>query len=73
MAGALDTETRSRQAEIVLANNDAKLLPGSYVEISINVPTKTPALLAPANTLVIDQAGVHVVVVGEDKKSASNR
>ncbi|BBL59245.1 efflux RND transporter periplasmic adaptor subunit [Methylomonas koyamae] len=68
VAGALDTETRSRQAEIVLANNDAKLLPGSYVEISINVPTKTPALLAPANTLVIDQAGVHVVVVGEDKK-----
>ncbi|ATG89797.1 efflux RND transporter periplasmic adaptor subunit [Methylomonas koyamae] len=68
VAGALDTETRSRQAEIVLANNDAKLLPGSYVEISINVPTKAPALLAPANTLVIDQAGVHVVVVGEDKK-----
>lgn len=68
LAGALDSETRSRQAEIVLANNDAKLLPGSYVEISINLPTKTPALVAPANTLVIDQAGTHVVVVEADKK-----
>lgn len=68
VAGALDTATRSRQAEIVLANNDAKLLPGSYVEISINVPTKAPALVAQANTLVIDQAGTHVVVVGPDKK-----
>ncbi|MCQ8181645.1 efflux RND transporter periplasmic adaptor subunit [Methylomonas sp. SURF-1] len=68
VAGALDTATRSRQAEIVLANNDAKLLPGSYVEISISVPSKAPALVAPANTLVIDQAGTHVVVVGNDKK-----
>lgn len=68
VAGALDTATRSRQAEIVLANGDAKLLPGSYVEIGINVPTKTPALVAPANTLVVDQAGMHVVAVDADRK-----
>lgn len=68
VAGALDIATRSRQAEIVLANGDAKLLPGSYVEISVNVAAKTPSLLAPANTLVIDQAGTHVVVVGADRK-----
>ena len=70
VAGALDPASRSRQAEIVLANNDAKLLPGSYVEIVINVATKNAPLVAPANVLVIDQSGTHVVTVGEDNHIA---
>ncbi len=70
VAGALDPASRSRQAEIVLANNDAKLLPGSYVEIVINVPTKNAPLVAPANVLVIDQSGAHVVTVGDDNNIA---
>lgn len=70
VAGALDAASRSRQAEIVLANNDAKLLPGSYVEIVINVATKQAPLIAPANVLVVDQAGTHVVTLGADNKIA---
>lgn len=68
VAGALDPVSRSRQAEIVLKNTDARLLPGSYVEITVNVATKTAPLIAPANVLVIDQSGKHVVVVDKDKK-----
>jgi membrane fusion protein, multidrug efflux system len=70
VAGALDPASRSRQAEIVLANNDVKLLPGSYVEVVINVATMNAPLIAPANVLVVDQAGTHVVTLGTDNKIA---
>ena len=68
VAGALDPVTRSRQVDITLPNSDGKILPGSYVEISINlVSNKVTPLVVPANVLVIDQAGVHVVTVDAEK------
>lgn len=69
IAGALDPVTRARQADITLNNNEGKLLPGAYVEVSINVVgNKANPLVVPANTLVIDQAGTHVVVVDAEKQ-----
>jgi membrane fusion protein, multidrug efflux system len=68
IAGALDPVNRSRQVDISLPNPDGKLLPGSYVELSINVAGKTRPLLVPANALVIDQAGTHVVAVDAEKR-----
>ncbi|MEQ1530480.1 MAG: efflux RND transporter periplasmic adaptor subunit [Methylococcales bacterium] len=70
VAGALDPVTRSRQVDITLPNSDGKLLPGSYTEITINIQTKTSPLLVPANVLVIDQAGIHVVVVESENRIA---
>jgi RND family efflux transporter MFP subunit len=71
VAGALDPVTRSRQVDISLPNKEGKLLPGSYVEIAINVVgTKASPLLVPANVLVIDQAGTHVVIVDAEKRIA---
>ena len=71
VAGALDPVNRSRQVDIELPNKDGKLLPGSYVEISINVvASKAGSLVVPANVLVIDQAGTHVVVVDAEKHIA---
>ena len=68
VAGALDPVTRSRQVDITLPNSDGKILPGSYVEISINlVSNKVTPLVVPANVLVIDQVGVHVVTVDAEK------
>ncbi|MDP3331878.1 MAG: efflux RND transporter periplasmic adaptor subunit [Methylococcaceae bacterium] len=64
VAGALDPVNRSRQVDVTLPNKDGKLLPGSYVEIAINiVGNKVSPLVVPANVLVVDQAGTHVVVV----------
>ncbi|NOS89156.1 MAG: efflux RND transporter periplasmic adaptor subunit [Methylococcaceae bacterium] len=63
VAGALDPINRSRQVDINLPNKDGKWLPGSYVEIAINVVGKSNPLVVPANVLVIDQAGTHVVTV----------
>lgn len=68
VAGALDLINRSRQVDITLPNNDGKLLPGAYVEISINVANRTNPLIVPANVLVMDQAGTHVVVVDSNNQ-----
>jgi len=70
VAGALDPINRSRQVDITLPNKDGKLLPGSYVEISINVAGKSNPLVVPANVLVIDQAGPHIVVVDAEHRVA---
>jgi len=71
VAGALDPVNRSRQVDIALPNKEGKLLPGSYVEIAINVVgSKASPLVVPANVLVIDQAGTHVVVVDAEKRIA---
>ncbi len=68
IAGAIDPINRARQVDIALPNNDGKLLPGAYVEVSINVVRKTSPLVVPANTLVIDPTGTHVVVVDQDHR-----
>ncbi|WP_333874019.1 efflux RND transporter periplasmic adaptor subunit [Methylobacter sp.] len=71
VAGALDPVNRSRQVDIALPNKEGKLLPGSYVEISINVVgNKAGSLIVPANALVVDQAGTHVVIVDAEKRIA---
>ena len=42
-----------------------------YVEIAINVVGgKTSPLVVPANVLVVDQAGTHVVIVDAEKRIA---
>ena len=71
VAGALDPINRSRQVDITLPNSDGKLLPGSYVEIAINVVgSKASPLVVPANVLVVDQAGTHVVIVDAEQRIA---
>ena len=71
VAGALEPVNRSRQVDIILPNTEGKILPGSYVEVSINVlNSKTVPIVIPANTLVVDQAGTHVVTVDAEKHIA---
>ncbi|MEQ1601882.1 MAG: efflux RND transporter periplasmic adaptor subunit [Methylophilaceae bacterium] len=70
IAGALDPVNRTRQIEVKLPNPDGKLLPGSYVELSIKVEGKTSPLLVPANVLVINQEGARIVVVDNKNRVA---
>ena len=71
VAGALDPVNRARQVDIILPNTEGKILPGSYVEVTINVlNSKSVPIVVPANTLVVDQAGTHVVTVDADKHIA---
>lgn len=68
IAGALDPVNRTRQVDITLTNPDGKLLPGAYVEVSIKVLNKANPLIVPANTLVVDNEGTHVVAIDGDKR-----
>jgi multidrug efflux system membrane fusion protein len=68
VAGALDPLTRSRLAEISLPNPDGKLLPGAYLEIAIDVAVNASPLVVPANVLVMDKEGAHIVVVNGEGK-----
>ena len=68
VAGGLDPINRSRQVDITLANPDGKFLPGSYAEITINVVNKLTPLVVPANVLVINQSGIHALVVNSEQR-----
>ncbi len=68
VSGGIDVATRSVQVEVSLPNKDGKLLPGSYVEVSLTLSGSAKALLLPPNTLQFRQDGPRVAVVGEGGK-----
>jgi RND family efflux transporter MFP subunit len=68
VAGALDPANRSRQIDITLPNKDGKLLPGAYAEVSFSIAGKSQALIVPANVLVVDGTGTHVVAVDAESR-----
>jgi RND family efflux transporter MFP subunit len=70
IAGGLDPVNRSRQIDVVLANPDGKLLPGSYVEVGINLVSGVKALVVPANVVVIGQDGPRIVTVDSENRLA---
>jgi RND family efflux transporter MFP subunit len=65
-SGALDRSSRTLRTELHVPNPDGRLLPGMYanVKLAIDNNARQP-LVVPANTLVIDSAGVQVVVLDE--------
>jgi len=70
-AGALDNASRTLKTEIRVANPDGVLLPGSFAEVRLELVDSTPAILIPANTLIVNAGGTQVAQVedlhGQDK------
>jgi RND family efflux transporter MFP subunit len=70
-AGALDTISRTLKTEIRVANPDGALLPGAFAEVRLELTDSTPAVLIPANTLIVNSAGTQVALIenmdGQDK------
>jgi len=70
-AGALDTISRTLKTEIRVANLDGALLPGSFAEVRLNLVDGAPAILIPANTLIVNSSGTQVALIedidGQDK------
>ncbi|WP_296659340.1 efflux RND transporter periplasmic adaptor subunit [Paraburkholderia sp.] len=64
---AIDVATRTLQAEITLPNPDGKLLPGAYVQATLQTDSKG-LLTVPGNTLLFRAEGPHLAVVGADGK-----
>jgi len=63
-AGAIDTATRTLQVEINVPNHDRRLLPGSYVQVSLQVDAaKQSVLTVPNNSLLFRAEGTLVATV----------
>jgi RND family efflux transporter MFP subunit len=62
-ASALHPGSRTLLAEVDIPNPDGALSPGIYCTIELLIPRKTPSMIIPADAVVFDQNGLHVVVV----------
>jgi len=62
-AGALDNASRTLRTEIHVPNKDGALLPGSYANVRLELVDKTPAILIPANTLIVNSGGTQVAML----------
>ena len=60
---AIDPATRTLLAEVDVDNRSGELLPGSYTEVHLNVPSGAPALVVPVSALILEPDGLHVAVV----------
>jgi len=62
-AGALDNASRTLRTEIDIPNHDGALLPGAYADVHLELVDKTPAILIPANALIVNSAGTQVALL----------
>jgi RND family efflux transporter MFP subunit len=63
IATALQPGSRTLLTEIDVPNPDGALNPGIYCTVDLFIPRKTPSMIIPADAVVFDQNGLHVVVV----------
>jgi RND family efflux transporter MFP subunit len=70
-AGAVDITSRTLRTEIRVPNPDGALLPGTYADVRLELVDSAPAILIPANTLIVNSSGTQVALVenidGQDK------
>lgn len=62
---ALDPSTRTLLVEVDVANTDQSLLGGSFVQVALATSAVQPAIVIPANALLVNSAGTQVVVVDD--------
>src|SRR5467141_1385575 len=62
-AGALDPASRTLRTEVDLANPKGELLPGMYVDVSLDVALSHQVVRVPSSAVISDSRGVHVAVV----------
>jgi RND family efflux transporter MFP subunit len=67
-AQALDDAARTMRTEVQVDNRDASLLPGMYAQVHFTLPQQHSSLIIPTSSLVIDRAGMHVVIVDGNLK-----
>ena len=62
-AQALDTISRTLQVELQIDNSQGALLPGSYVQVTFNLPGNTATLRIPVNTVLFRGKKPQVAIV----------
>jgi len=69
IAGSLNSQSRTLQTEIQIANKDHLLKPGSYAEVSFNFVNPNPPVIIPSNAAITKNDGLYVAVVNADRVS----
>ena len=67
-SAALQSTARTLTVEVDIPNQAAVLRSGLYAYVTLDIPRIHPDVVVPAETLIFDQAGTHVAVVGEGDK-----
>jgi RND family efflux transporter MFP subunit len=63
VASALVPGTRTLQTEIDVPNPNGTLTPGTYCEVELQIPRKTPSFIVPAEAVIFNRNGLSVAVV----------
>ena len=65
-ADALSTSTRSLLTEFVLDNHDHTILPGSYADAALQIPSSFPSQIIPVSALLFRTDGTQIATVDAD-------
>jgi RND family efflux transporter MFP subunit len=66
-AQSIDVASRTLLVEIDVDNPRGELLPGSYAEVHLKLPTPKPTLKLPVSTLIFRAEGLQVATVTNDR------
>ena len=67
-SSSLQSSARTLTAEVDIPNEAGVLRSGLYAYVTLEIPRTSPDVVLPAETLIFDQSGTHVAVVGEGDK-----
>ncbi|MEO8726303.1 MAG: efflux RND transporter periplasmic adaptor subunit, partial [Acidobacteriaceae bacterium] len=67
-SNSIDPASRTLLTEVDVPNRNNKLLPGSFAQVSFDVPVRVERMTVPVNTLLFRPEGPRVAVVGTDNK-----
>lgn len=70
IASVFDPQTNTAEAEVEVANPDARLKPGMFGNVSVTYRTEPTALLVPASAVVEGEAASHLYVAERDSSGA---
>lgn len=67
LAGSLDSRLRSERVEMDVLNNNKKLLPGTYAEVNLPLPSNDSSYIVPKTAVVTSTEKVFVIRVVNGK------
>jgi RND family efflux transporter MFP subunit len=69
-SNAVNANSGTTLVQLLVDNDDGKLMPGSFAHVHFSLPVDAAALRVPASSLIFDNAGLRVATVGEGDKVA---
>ena len=67
-SSAIDVNSRTRLTEVLVKNDDGKLLPGMYCEVYFKLPQIEPNIIIPSNNAIIRAEGTLVATLDNENK-----